>query len=196
VASGSVALSIGIYFTYSASGGATLSGVVQLSGQVELIGIVTVSIIMHLSLTWEITAGAVQGTATLRVGISVCGFGVSIPVTVSKSFGGSTAPPSGVGSPMTTTPDSNDDEDAFIVGTPSNVQLDALDLNAPTNPATPVLGVIGGGSGKPDLYGLQPNSPFAQPTPPLRDTSQTSTFQYGDLITADHWQTYCDAFSA
>lgn len=88
VASGSVSFSVGIYYSYDDTG-ADLSGFVTLTGQVELLGIITVSITMHVSLTWELTAGAVQGTATLQIGISICGFGVTVGVTVTKSFGGS-----------------------------------------------------------------------------------------------------------
>ena len=93
VANGGLSILAGIYFKYTkpsgGTGGASLTGFVRITGQLEVLGLILISAELDLSLTWEISAGVVQGTATLRAHVAVCGFGVTVPITMSKSFGGS-----------------------------------------------------------------------------------------------------------
>jgi hypothetical protein len=90
VASGGVTLAAGVYYSYALSSGTTLSGFVRLTGELEVLGIVSISAELDLTLTYVSgpTGNYVQGTATLQVTISICFFSASVPITVTKQFGG------------------------------------------------------------------------------------------------------------
>ena len=95
VASGSVQLVAGIYFSYGENNGqppttCILTGFVKLDGALSILGIITLSLTFDLSLTYEESGGvsSVTGTATLTVGVSVLFFSFSVSVTASKTFGG------------------------------------------------------------------------------------------------------------
>ncbi len=98
VASGGVSLQAGIYYAYAASGpnaGTTLTGFVKVQGEVEVLGIISVSIELDLTLTYVSSdsppGSYVQGTATLKISISICFFSITVPITVTKQFAGSGA---------------------------------------------------------------------------------------------------------
>jgi hypothetical protein len=94
VASGSVTLAAGVYYGYAAptapNPGTTLTGFVRLTGEVEVLGIISISAELDLSLSYVSQNGSsyVQGTATLKVSISICFFSITVPITVTKSFAG------------------------------------------------------------------------------------------------------------
>jgi hypothetical protein len=93
VASGSVQLVAGIYFSYGEANGSPpttciLTGFVKLDGSLSILGIITLTLTFDLSLTYMSPPGSVTGTATLSVGISIFFFSFSVSVTASKTFGG------------------------------------------------------------------------------------------------------------
>jgi hypothetical protein len=93
VASGSVELVAGIYFSYGELPGSTkttcvLTGFVKLDGHLSILGIITLSLEFDLSLTYMEPPSSVTGTATLTVSVSVLFFSFSVSVTASKTFGG------------------------------------------------------------------------------------------------------------
>jgi len=90
VASGGVTLAAGVYYSYTLASGTILSGFVRLTGEVEVLGIVSISAELDLTLTYVSGSNGnyVQGTATLQVTISICFFSASVPITVTKQFGG------------------------------------------------------------------------------------------------------------
>jgi hypothetical protein len=90
VASGGVTLAAGVYYSYDASSGTTLAGFVRLTGELEVLGIVSISAELDLTLVYVSgpSGNYVQGTATLQVTISICFFSASVPIKVTKQFGG------------------------------------------------------------------------------------------------------------
>jgi hypothetical protein len=101
VASGGITLAAGVYYSYSAlpgpNSGTTLTGFVRLTGEVEVLGIISVSAELDLSLTYHQSLNGssyVQGTATLKVSISICFFSITVPITVTKQFSGGDPPSS------------------------------------------------------------------------------------------------------
>ena len=95
VASGSVQLVAGIYFSYGENNGVPpttciLTGFVKLDGSLSILDIVSLSLTFDLSLTYEDSGGvsSVTGSATLTVSVSVLFFSFSVSVTASKTFGG------------------------------------------------------------------------------------------------------------
>jgi hypothetical protein len=94
VASGSITLAAGVYYGYAAPSapnpGTTLTGFVRLTGEVEVLGIISISAELDLSLSYVSNPSGeyVQGTATLKVSISICFFSITVPITVTKSFAG------------------------------------------------------------------------------------------------------------
>jgi hypothetical protein len=103
VASGSVELVAGIYFSYGENNGAPpttciLTGYVKLDGSLSILGIITLSLTFDLSLTYEDAGGvsSVTGTATLTVSVSVLFFSFSVSVTATKTFGGGSSSSSSV----------------------------------------------------------------------------------------------------
>jgi hypothetical protein len=97
VASGGVTVAAGVYYSYSVADGTTLTGFVRITGEVEVLGIISISAELDLSLTYVSDNGtnSVQGTATLKVSISICFFSVTVPLTVTKQFSGGSSSPSG-----------------------------------------------------------------------------------------------------
>jgi hypothetical protein len=94
VASGSIQLVAGIYFSYGQVQGTTkdtciLTGYVKLDGSLSILGIITLTLTFDLSLTYQgPSPSEVTGTATLSVGIKVLFFSFSVSVTAQKTFGG------------------------------------------------------------------------------------------------------------
>jgi hypothetical protein len=90
VASGGVTLAAGVYYSYQSGSGTALSGFVRLTGELEVLGIVSISAELDLTLIFVSgsTGNYVQGTATLQVTISICFFSASVPIKVTKQFGG------------------------------------------------------------------------------------------------------------
>ena len=70
--------------------GGGFTGFVRLTGEVEVLGIISVSAELDLSLSYVSNPSGqyVQGTATLKVSISICFFSITVPITVTKSFAG------------------------------------------------------------------------------------------------------------
>jgi hypothetical protein len=120
VASGGITLAAGIYYSYAASGpnaGTTLTGFVKLTGEVEVLGIISVSAELDLTLTYVSTISPagyyVQGTATLKVSISICFFSITVPITVTKQFAGG-----GSTSTMSAVTSGADETDALLLSDP------------------------------------------------------------------------------
>jgi hypothetical protein len=90
VASGGVTLAAGVYYSYDSGTGTTLGGFVRLTGELEVLGIVSISAELDLTLIYVSgsTGSYVQGTASLQVTISICFFSASVPIKVTKQFGG------------------------------------------------------------------------------------------------------------
>jgi hypothetical protein len=95
VASGSVQLVAGIYFSYGEQNGTPpttciLTGFVKLDGSLSILDLITLTLTFDLSLTYENSGGVstVTGTATLSVGIKILFFSFSVSVTATKTFGG------------------------------------------------------------------------------------------------------------
>jgi hypothetical protein len=90
VASGGVTLAAGVYYSYALGSGTALTGFVRLTGELEVLGIVSISAELDLTLTYVSgpAGNYVQGTAKLQVTISICFFSASVPITVTKQFGG------------------------------------------------------------------------------------------------------------
>jgi hypothetical protein len=91
VASGSLSLSAGVYYSYSTTDGLDLSGFVRVSGQLSVLGIITISAALELQLAYasDGTTNDVTGQASLMVGVSICGFSKSVTVSVTQTFAGS-----------------------------------------------------------------------------------------------------------
>jgi hypothetical protein len=93
VASGSVQLVAGIYFSYGQMNGkppttCILTGFVKLDGELSILGIITISLTFDLSLTYQTPPSEVTGTATLTVSVKVVFFSFSVSVTATKTWGG------------------------------------------------------------------------------------------------------------
>jgi hypothetical protein len=94
VASGSLSLVAGVYYSYTspdatpAGNGTELTGFVRVAGQLTVLGILTISASLDLMLEYASDGNSVWGSATLMVGVSVCGIGKTVSITVSKSFAG------------------------------------------------------------------------------------------------------------
>jgi hypothetical protein len=93
VASGSVSLTAGLTYSYSATAGTTLTAFVKISGEVEVLGIISISLEVDISLTYQSSSGqsSLTGTATLQVEISIFCFGITVGITVQKTFAGSSS---------------------------------------------------------------------------------------------------------
>ena len=91
VASGGVSLSAGFTYSWESSVGTTLSAFVRLCGEVEVIGLISVSIELEITLGLVIPNGGgapyLTGTGTLKISVSVCFFSVTVPISVTKTFG-------------------------------------------------------------------------------------------------------------
>jgi hypothetical protein len=90
VASGSLSLSAGVYYSY-ADGEVSLSGFVQITGQLSVLGIITISAALQLQLQYASDGNCVTGQASLMVGVSVCGVSQTVTVTMAQTFAGSGA---------------------------------------------------------------------------------------------------------
>lgn len=99
VASGGVSLAAGFTYSWQASVGTTLSAFVRLCGEVEVIGLISVSITLEITLGLVLPSGGggpyVTGTGTLKISVSVCFFSVTVPISVTKTFG----PVAGISAP-------------------------------------------------------------------------------------------------
>jgi hypothetical protein len=88
VASGSVHIMAGIYFQLTNTS-TTLTGFVDIGGEVSVLGIISISIDLNLSLSFVHNqyGNKVQGRATLTISVHVLFFGISVSVSVERSFG-------------------------------------------------------------------------------------------------------------
>jgi hypothetical protein len=98
VASGSVHLTAGIYFSYGTppnNGPAkcVLSGFVRLGGEAKILGLVSLSVEFYLALSYDSSTGNATGTATLTVAVDVAVFHKSVELTVTKTFGSEPSDP-------------------------------------------------------------------------------------------------------
>jgi hypothetical protein len=94
VASGGVHIMAGIYFKLTDTS-TTLTGFVDIGGEVSVLGIISISIDLNLSLTFihNQKGNKVQGRATLTVSVHVLFFGISVSVSVERSFGDANGDP-------------------------------------------------------------------------------------------------------
>jgi hypothetical protein len=94
VASGGVHVLAGIYFQLK-SNYTDLTGFVDIGGEVSVLGIISISIDLNLSLSFIIANGTktVQGRATLSISVHVLFFGISVSVSVEKSFSSGNSDP-------------------------------------------------------------------------------------------------------
>jgi hypothetical protein len=88
VASGGVHIMAGIYFKLTNTS-TTLTGFVDIGGEVSVLGIISISIDLNLSLSFihNEKGNKVQGRATLSISVHVLFFGISVSVSVERSFG-------------------------------------------------------------------------------------------------------------
>lgn len=88
VASGGVHIMAGIYFQLTNTS-TTLTGFVDIGGEVSVLGIISISIDLNLSLSFihNQYGNKVQGRATLSISVHVLFFGISVSVSVERSFG-------------------------------------------------------------------------------------------------------------
>lgn len=88
VASGGVHIMAGIYFQLTNTS-TTLTGFVDIGGEVSVMGIISISIDLNLSLSFihNSKGNKVQGRATLTISVHVLFFGISVSVSVERSFG-------------------------------------------------------------------------------------------------------------
>jgi hypothetical protein len=97
VASGSVHLMAGLYFSLQRGVGgthmaATLSGYLRMGGSLSVLGLITVSVEFNLSFTYDVGKDKAYGRATLTVEVEVACFSKSVDLTVERGFGGSGDP--------------------------------------------------------------------------------------------------------
>jgi hypothetical protein len=97
VASGSVHLMAGIYFSLQQDSTgthmkATLSGYLRMGGSLSVLGLITVSVEFNLSFTYDSGTDKAYGCATLTVEVEVACFSKSVDLTVQRAFGGSGDP--------------------------------------------------------------------------------------------------------
>lgn len=88
VASGGVHIMAGIYFQLTDTS-TTLTGFVDIGGEVSVLGIISISIDLNLSLSFihNQFGNKVQGRATLSISVHVLFFGISVSVSVERTFG-------------------------------------------------------------------------------------------------------------
>jgi hypothetical protein len=86
VASGSVLVMAGIYFSYTPSG-VTLTGYVRIAGSLSVLGLITASVELRLDLGYRgPTPPTAFGQATISIEVSICFFSESVDVSCEKSF--------------------------------------------------------------------------------------------------------------
>jgi hypothetical protein len=97
VASGSVHMMAGIYFSLQRRDDgtlrATLAGYLRVGGSLSVLGLITVSVEFNLTFAY-VEAGKAYGRATLTVEVEVAFFSKSVELTVERTFGGSSGDPS------------------------------------------------------------------------------------------------------
>jgi hypothetical protein len=88
VASGGVHIMAGIYFKLTNTS-TTLTGFVDIGGELSVLGIISISIDLNLSLSFihNQFGNKVQGKATLTISVHVLFFGISVSVSVERTFG-------------------------------------------------------------------------------------------------------------
>lgn len=98
VASGGVYLMAGIYFKLdhndeTDTDDVQLTGYVRCGGHVDVLGIICISVEFYLGLTYESVGGRsrVWGQASLKVGIKVLFFSMTVTLSVEREFAGSSA---------------------------------------------------------------------------------------------------------
>lgn len=92
VASGSVHMMAGIYFSLERRGPtnelkATLAGYLRVGGSLEVLAIITISVEFNLTFAY-VEEGKAYGRATLTVQVEVAFFSKSVELSVEKTFGG------------------------------------------------------------------------------------------------------------
>lgn len=99
VASGSVHMMAGIYFSLQRTGtapnthmAATLSGYLRMGGSLSVLCLITVSVEFNLSFTYDSARDKAYGRATLTVQVEVAFFSKSVDLTVERGFGGNGDP--------------------------------------------------------------------------------------------------------
>ncbi|MCG6498222.1 hypothetical protein [Kitasatospora sp. A2-31] len=94
VASGNVALMVGVYARYDALpvGRASVTGYQRQSGEVEVLGLVSASIDFYLGLTYATHPDRLEGTATLTIKVDLTLFSESVELTVRRVLVGGADP--------------------------------------------------------------------------------------------------------
>jgi hypothetical protein len=90
VASGSVHVMAGIYFSMQTDAGTTevtLSGYLRIGGELSVLGLISVSVEFYLSFTYDSATSKATGEATLTVAVHIAFVSKSIDLTVRRSFG-------------------------------------------------------------------------------------------------------------
>ena len=98
VASGSVHLLAGIYFSYGTDDQhpeptCILTGYVRMGGELSVMAIVTLSLEFYMGLTYQSSPEKVYGQATLTVEVSVLCFSGTVEITAERQFGGKDGDP-------------------------------------------------------------------------------------------------------
>ncbi|MFZ2526960.1 MAG: hypothetical protein WAX14_04785 [Rhodococcus sp. (in: high G+C Gram-positive bacteria)] len=92
VASGSVAISVGVYLRLEADRG-LFTAYFRIRGQVDVLGLISASITLELSLTYHFETGKLTGRASLTVEVEVMFFSASVEITVERTLAGSKGDP-------------------------------------------------------------------------------------------------------
>jgi hypothetical protein len=88
VASGSVRIMAGFFFTYDrAKHSAVLGGFFEASGFVSVLGIVTVSVVFRLEVGYDLKRHKIHGSAEVMVSVKILGVSKSVSLKVERSFG-------------------------------------------------------------------------------------------------------------
>jgi hypothetical protein len=97
VATGSVSVIAGVYFRYDDPSKKTeLDGFLRINGAVCVLGLISVSVSFDLEFGYVAKGGGgylIQGEATLVVKIHIALWGISVPLTVRRTFGSSAGDP-------------------------------------------------------------------------------------------------------
>lgn len=87
VASGSISIMAGIYFSMDHSNTITLTGYFRADGSLSVLGLITISAEFYLGLSY-VSPSDVAGQATLTVEVDIAFFSQSVSLTVEKRFHG------------------------------------------------------------------------------------------------------------
>ena len=92
VASGSVAITVGVYLRLEGDAG-SLTAYFRIRGEVDVLGLISASITLELSLTYDFPTGKLIGRASIVVEVEVLFFSASVEVSCERKLAGSKGDP-------------------------------------------------------------------------------------------------------